>query len=116
MLNKLIEKIGTRPSLKLCMLMFLLSMPAYLSAQTVMIGAQTGTVQELRQDDGYVIISSRRVGFDNEIVQIYLNNEPVGGEILDEGMVVRYTLDNRGNLERVEILGPNNKLRDLDEN
>ncbi len=102
--------------IKVLLLTSLFGFSSSLSAQGIMTRPQTGTIQELWQDDGYVVISGRRVGFDNEIAKIYLNNALKGAEILDQGMVVRYTLDNRGFLLRVEILGPNEKLRTLDQN
>jgi len=103
-------------ALKVLLLSSLFGFAVSVNAQGVLTRPQTGTMQEMRQDDGYVIISGQRVSFDNEIVQIYLNDVLRGAEILDEGMVVRYTLDNRGYLLRVEILGPNEKLRMLEQN
>ncbi|MEX0962627.1 MAG: hypothetical protein WDZ52_01110 [Pseudohongiellaceae bacterium] len=96
-------------------LSFLL-LPFAASAQGVLAGAQTGTIQLEAQDDGYLTISGRNLTFSNVLTEVYLNGERVGGETLDEGMVVRYTLNNDGVLARIEILGPINVIKVLEEN
>jgi len=45
---------------------------SFASAQDVLPGAQTGTLQLMRQDDGYITISGRNYNFDNEISKVYL--------------------------------------------
>ena len=86
------------------------------SAQGVLSPTETGTVQSLAQDDGYITISGRNFAFDNEITVVVLAGEEIDSANLDEGMVVRYTLDTRGTLLRLEIIGPAAKLRELEIN
>ena len=81
----------------------------------MLTGAQTGTIQLEAQDDGYITISSRNYGYDNEITQVILNGQEIGSNALDEGLVVRYTLNGDGVLTRIEILGPMNMIRALEE-
>lgn len=94
-------------------LAFLLA-SATVSAQGVLSGAQTGTIEAESQDDGYLIITGRRYKFSDGESLVFLNGEQVGAEVLDEGMVVRYTLRG-GMLSRIEILGPINLLPKLDD-
>lgn len=89
----------------------LLSAPA--SAQSVLAGSQTGTIQAEAQDDGYLTISGRNYTFSSD-TQVFLNGQQISTGDLDEGMVVRYTLNNAGALTRIEILGPRNLIRALD--
>ena len=85
------------------------------AAQGVLTSAQTGTIQLEAQDDGYITISGQNYGYDNQITQVTLNGEEIGGDALDEGLVVRYTLNGDGRLTRIEILGPMNMIRALEE-
>lgn len=86
-----------------------------LNAQGVLSNAQTGTIQVDAQDDGFLTISGNNYGFDNGLSLVFLNGEEVGSEVLDEGLVVRYTLNGDGVLTRLEILGPINLIRSLEE-
>lgn len=88
------------------------------TAQGVLSGArtQTGTIQAESQDDGFLVISGQRYGYDNTLTLVFLNNEQVDGEILDEGLVVRYTTDGNGVLIRVDVLGPANLIQSIDDN
>jgi hypothetical protein len=74
---------------------------------------QTGTIQVEAQDDGYLTISGKNYEFSNELTQIYLNGEQVGDHVLDEGLVVRYTVNSGGVLIRLEVLGPINMIEAL---
>ena len=78
--------------------------------------AQTGSIQQLRQDDGYLVISGARYGYDAEIVQVTLGGEPVDAAFLSEGLVVRFVTDREGNLVSMEMLGPIDKIREFQEN
>jgi hypothetical protein len=93
--------------------LLLASLPA--TAQGVLTSAQTGTIQLEAQDDGYITISGQNYGYDNEITQVILNGQEIGSNALDEGLVVRYTLNGDGVLTRIEILGPMNMIRALEE-
>ncbi len=75
--------------------------------------AQTGTVQSLAQDDGYITISKQAYVFDTETTRVLLQGAEVDAAILNEGLVVRFTTDNAGKLLTLEILGPADKLREL---
>jgi len=85
-------------------------------AQDVLPGAQTGTLQLMRQDDGYITISGRNYNFDNEVSKVFLGGDEVDSAMLDEGMVVRYTLNRQGVLLRIEIIGPASKINAIEDN
>ncbi|PCJ17779.1 MAG: hypothetical protein COA96_17405 [SAR86 cluster bacterium] len=101
--------------LKLGAVLLLLCFTVMTNAQGVLSRAQTGTIQAERQDDGYITISGRNYGFDNAISLVFLNGEEVGDEILDEGLVVRYTVNSEGILTRIEVLGPISKIESLED-
>lgn len=95
-------------------LMFVLAalFTAAVQAQEV----QTGTIEGLDQDNGSLIISGLRVGFADAITQVFWEGQPLGAQRLDQGMVVRYTLNEAGVLLRVEVIGPAEKLQELQRN
>lgn len=82
-----------------------------LFAQGVLSGAQVGTVQLLRQDDGYITISGTNYNFTYDDTKVFLGAEEFDSAALDEGMVVRFTLSAQGVLQRIEIIGPANLVR-----
>lgn len=86
------------------------------SAQGVLssTNTQTGTIQVEAQDDGYLTISGQNYTFSSELSLVFLNGEEVGDQALDEGLVVRYTLNRDGVLTRIEILGPINLIQSLE--
>ena len=102
-----------RLSVRVALLCVVLLCPA-LQAQDVPISTNMGTIESLEQDDGYITISGRRLGFSDSVTQIFWEERQLGAEKLDQGMVVRYTLDAAGILQRVEILGPASKLQEID--
>jgi hypothetical protein len=77
-------------------------------------GQQTGTIEVLAQDDGSIIISGQQVVFTDGVTEVYIGDRLIGAHNIDVGMVVRYTLDSSGVLLRVELLGPNDKLSEID--
>jgi hypothetical protein len=97
--------------LLMCILLGCLFMPWSIS---IAQGQQTGTIEALAQDDGSITISGQRVGFADGVTEVYIGDRLIGAHNIDVGMVVRYTLDASGVLLRVELLGPNDKLNEID--
>lgn len=77
---------------------------------------QTGTVQQLSQDEGSVTISGTAYSYSDVTTQILLRDDAIGVERLAEGMVVRYTINGAGMLLTVEIIGPADKIREFTNN
>jgi len=77
---------------------------------------QTGTVEALNQDNGFITISGRRLPFSDEVTKVILSGRGVGAQAIDVGMVVRYTTNGSGVLLQVEIIGPSEKLREIESN
>lgn len=102
--------------LRIAVVSLLLSVAVNASAQGILTGARTGTIQALRQSEGYITVSGRNYGFDNEITVVSLRGSVVDSAILDGGMVIRYTVDANSTLVQIEILGPAAKLEELDNN
>lgn len=109
------KRVGTTPSLitQVAALIVFSALTVGAVAQGVLQPAQTGVIQEFNQNDGYMVISGVRYEFDNEVVDLQLRGEPFDDASLELGMVVRFTVRN-GMLEMLEVLGPNNLIRDLD--
>jgi hypothetical protein len=82
------------------------------------IAVQTlvGTVDGKAEDDGYITISGTNYGFDSEITEVYLRNNLVRSGVINEGMSVRFSLNAQGTMIRIDILGPFNQIRLLDQN
>lgn len=100
----------------LCLLLCLAAMPTGAQSALQSVGGNiTGTVENLAQDDGRVVISGRSFGFDDGSTEVYLQGERVNAADLNEGMVVRFTVDSQGTLLRVDILGPFNQTRLLEQ-
>ena len=91
--------------------MLLLSLATIVLAQD----GQTGTVEEVDQDNGAITISGRVLVYSEGLTEIYLGERRLSPVSIDQGMVVRYTLDDKGVLLRIELLGPGDMLRALDE-
>lgn len=100
----------------LCLLLLLAAMPAGAQSALQSVGGTiTGTVESLAQDDGRIVISGRSFGYDDGSTEVYLQGERVSASSLDEGMVVRFTVNSQGTLLRVDILGPFNQTRLLEQ-
>lgn len=78
--------------------------------------ARTGTIDHLNQDNGSITISGQTLPYSDDVTEVFLNEQKIGSQKIDAGMVVRYTLDESGRLLRIELLGPNEKLRELELN
>ena len=87
-----------------------------IAAQAFAQNEQTGTIEGLDQDNGFVTISGTKFGFSDSVTRVYLENELIGAETMDVGMVVRFTLNENGTLLRVELIGPSAMLRVLEQN
>ncbi len=76
---------------------------------------QTGTIEALQQDSGTIDISGRRYTVDEERTRVSLEQRQLRLHHLDIGMVVAYSTDGAGTLLRIELLGPADRLRELDQ-
>lgn len=88
----------------------------FFATQAFAQSEQTGTIEALDQDNGYLTISGTRLGFSDNVTQVFIEDRSIGAEKMDIGMVVRYTLNESGVLLRVEIIGPSEMLRMLEQN
>ena len=75
-----------------------------------------GTIEKLDQDNGSLTISGRVLPFSDAITEVYLEDRLISPGKIDLGMVVRYTLDASGTLLRIELIGPSDKLTELQRN
>ena len=72
---------------------------------------QVGTIQALDEIAGFVVISGRRYGYDEVLLSVYHDGETISPTILDDGIVVRYMVNNEGVVTQIEVLGPDDKIR-----
>jgi len=82
----------------------------------LIVSTLVGTLQGKAEDEGYLTISGTNYNFDSEVTEIYLDDNLVRAGAMDEGMSLRISLDARGTLVRIDILGPFSQTRLLDEN
>lgn len=76
-----------------------------------------GTIQDLPpSEDNFVIISGRQWVLNTGDTQVFLNGRRIDESFISVGMVVRCTVDARGVIQRMEILGPVDKVRELTNN
>jgi hypothetical protein len=96
-------------------LFLLASLPGLLVAQQNVVlvrgSTQVGTIQALDETAGLVVISGRRYGYDDELLSVYYDGKTVDSMILDEGLVVRYMVNNEEVVTQMELLGPDDKIR-----
>lgn len=102
-------------SLRPSILFLLLVFSILLHGQTVLSGTRTGTIQGMHQGDGYLTISGNDYDFHNDVSIVYYNGEEVGDRFLNEGLVVRFVLNNNNMLSRIEVLGPLDLIEALEE-
>lgn len=76
--------------------------------------AQTGTIEQLDQDNGSITISGKTLVFSELDTQIFLGERLISSANIDPGMVVRYTLDESGKVLRIELMGPSDLLSKID--
>ena len=83
------------------------------NVQAGQVCSQIGVVELQELEVYFLTISGRRYGFDYGLSKVFLAGEEVGAAVLDEGMVVRFSLDSQSTLLKIEILGPFEKIRFL---
>jgi hypothetical protein len=72
-----------------------------------------GTIENLNQDNGSLTISGQVLPYSDAVTQVFLEERQISASRIDLGMVVRYTLDASGTLWRIELIGPHDKLMEL---
>ncbi len=84
-----------------------------LAALAVAQEIHQGTIENLDQDNGFLTISGQVLPFSDAVTQVFLEERQIPASRIDLGMVVRYTLDASGTLLRIELIGPHDKLMEL---
>jgi hypothetical protein len=100
-----------RRAIRILCVMLLCSGPGGQAQEVLM-----GTIEKLDQDNGSLTISGQVLPFSDAITQVYLEDRLISPGKIDLGMVVRYTLDASGTLLRIELIGPSDKLTELQRN
>ena len=94
-------------------LLIALGFSTVLSAQSVLSGAQTGTIQEIRRSEGIVTISGRDYDFHYDVTRVFYDGNEETSDFLNDGLVVRFLINRSGVLSRIEVLGPLNLIEAL---
>ena len=94
-------------------LLVVLSCSVVVSAQGVLSGSRTGTIEGMHQSDDYLTISGRNYGFHNDVTVVFYDGKQVETNFLNEGLVVRFVVNRDGVLTRIEVLGPLNLIEAL---
>lgn len=74
-----------------------------------------GTIESINQDQGYLVISGRELGWSEEMTEVYYDERRMEPQDLLQGMVVRYRVSGDGILQRLDILGPDDIVRQLEQ-
>ncbi|MFK7864761.1 MAG: hypothetical protein AB8B95_11110 [Pseudohongiellaceae bacterium] len=72
---------------------------------------QVGTIQVLDQGAGYITISGRQYGYDDELLRVFYDGDLVDSIILDQGIVVRFRVNSEQIVTQMELLGPTDKIQ-----
>jgi hypothetical protein len=73
-----------------------------------------GTIQAiLEEEGGRTVISGQNFTMVPGVTQVILNGEVIDSAYLDQGIVVRYTVNELGVLLRIEIIGPADFIRNF---
>ncbi len=91
------------------LLLWLQGLPGMITAQEI----HQGTIEALDQDNGSLTISGQVLPFSDAVTQVFLEQRQIPASRIDLGMVVRYTLDASGTLLRIELIGPHERLMEL---
>lgn len=99
-------------NMKILLSLMLMVMSTAVLAQQAAIGnSRVGTIQLLQQDEGIVTISSQNYGYREELLTVYYDGSDVDSSILDEGLVVRFWLNNDRVIVRMDLLGPSDRIQ-----
>lgn len=110
--NSIVTSILAR-NMRQWILLLALGFSTLVSAQGVLSGAQTGTIQDIRRSEGVIVISGRDLGFDFDVTQVFYDGTQMDSDFLNPGLVVRYVLNRDRVLARIEVLGPVNLIEAL---
>lgn len=102
-------------NIRLGIILLLFAFGATVSAQSVLPDALSGTMQAVDQDNGSIIISGASYRYDNGVTKVYYAGAEIDSAILEAGMVLRFTVNREGIVDRIEILGPASMLRGIDQ-
>lgn len=102
-------------SIRRWILLVVLSCSTIVSAQGVLSGSQTGTLEDMRQGEGFMTISGKDYGYHNDVTEVFYDGKKVRTLFLNEGLVVRFVVNRDGILARIEILGPVDLIEALEE-
>ncbi len=72
-----------------------------------------GTIENLDQDNGFLTIAGQVLRLSDVVTQVFLEERQILASRIRLGMVDRYTLDESGTLLRIDLIGPHDKLMEL---
>ena len=97
-----------------------LLLPATLSvnvqAQTGPLSPQrNGVLEEVMQDDGYLVISGQRLVYRRPDVKVFYGRREIRPSFLSPGQRVYYRTRNDGSLGEITVIGPDPELDRIDD-
>lgn len=104
------------PIIRQWIVLVFLGYASVISAQGVLSGAQTGTIEDMNPGDRSIIISGRSYKYSGDVTEVIYDGEEQRTQFLNEGLVVRFVVNRDGILARIEVLGPVNLIQALEEN
>lgn len=73
----------------------------------------SGTIDEIMQNDGYIIIDGQRIEFRQPDVVITYDNQEVRASFLAKGQRIEYRTRADGSISMITLLGPLGELNEI---
>lgn len=91
----------------------LLLIPSLLFGQTAIQGTGLGEITEINHDAGYMYINDQEFTFVRTELRVTIRGQNARLVHLQRGIFVRYEADSQGNLTKVELVGPPQRISEI---
>lgn len=99
---------------KTCLTAMLLLWAATSTAQQV-VGIQTGTIEAINQEAGYIVINGVSIPYDEGSVSVSYREQPVRTTFLAPGLIISYRVNQNGTIGAINLIGPRNVLEQINQ-
>jgi hypothetical protein len=98
-------------------LVLMLALPAgsLMAQQESRVTRSLGTIDEINQDYGYIIVDGNRMEFRDAEVVITYRGMPIRSSLLSKGIRISYTTGRDGSVSNIALIGPTDILQAFDQ-
>ena len=100
--------------IRCCVITILLTVAVTSAAQQI-TELNSGTIEAIDQEAGYVVINGVTVPYDEGGVTVRYRERQVRTTFLVPGLVVRYRLNQNGTIGEIVLMGPRSMLEQIDQ-